>query len=74
MYVCMHACMHVCMYVCTHIHTHGHTHTSDATPVLRAMYTNVVALIGGLNYAAPFLQLTSLFHLKVARLSFRSPV
>jgi len=41
----------------------------DAAPVLRALYTHVDKLIESLNVAAPFLELTSLYHLKVARLS-----
>ena len=41
----------------------------DAAPVLRALYTHVDELIESLNGAAPFLELTSLYPLKVARLS-----
>ena len=41
----------------------------DSTPVLRALYTHVDELMESFNQAAPFLELTSLYHLKVARLS-----
>lgn len=39
-----------------------------STPVLSALYTHIDVLIKALNEASPFLELTSLYHLKVARL------
>ena len=41
----------------------------DSTPVLRALYAHVDELMASFNEAAPFLELSSLYHLKVARLS-----
>ena len=40
-----------------------------STPVLNALYTRIDDLMLALNEAAPFLQLSSLYHLKVARLA-----